>query len=250
MTQPTEPPCLSPVAMAREQVLLCLSPFFLAAACGNPVKARAAAEAMLDGFATQSTEEWQLAAQITAFGFAALESLRASADKDLPVNITLRLRGNANAMNRSATQCRKTLDALRKARTAPAAAAQVANPAGHNPTSQNPNPAETAKPQTIAGIDTALVEAAILQAREKVAEAAAFIRNPKGMRQGPGGVPYAQSQTFAAGTRKAAAQAKRAARDARRYAVAQKQAEAAERRATEAAQRAAAAQQQTVAGPA
>jgi hypothetical protein len=231
MTQPTEPPCLSPVAMAREQVLLCLSPFFLAAACGNPVKARAAAEAMLDGFATQSTEEWQLAAQITAFGFAALESLRASADKDLPVNITLRLRGNANAMNRSATQCRKTLDTLRKARTAPAAAAQAANPTSQNPASQNPNPAEAAKPQTIAGIDTALVEAAILQAREKVAEAAAFIRNPKGMRQGPGGVPYAQSQHIPTGKRQAAL-LKRAARDARRQAAAaQRQAETAARRA-------------------
>ncbi len=110
----------SPDAIAREQVVCHLAPFFLDAARGDSADAKAAAQAMLDGYDTQTTEQLQLAAQIIAFSFAALDSLRrAAAEPDLPVNIQLRLRGNANAMNRSAQQCRRALQLRRKAGATP-----------------------------------------------------------------------------------------------------------------------------------
>jgi hypothetical protein len=121
MTAPA--PTFSADLIARDQVICSLVPFFLAAALGNPSAARAAAEAMLAGYNTGTTEQLQLAAQIVAFSFAALDSLRRSAaEPDLPVNIQLRLRGNANAMNRAAQQCRRALELRRKAAASPQAA--------------------------------------------------------------------------------------------------------------------------------
>jgi hypothetical protein len=108
MTEPAD-------AVAREQVACSLAPFFLEAAHGNETEARAAAEAMVAGFNPQSTEELLLAAQVVVYGLAGLDSLRRSAAApDLPVNTHLRLRGNANAMQRAAQQCRKALDLRRK----------------------------------------------------------------------------------------------------------------------------------------
>jgi hypothetical protein len=120
---PPAPDAVSPDAIAREQVVSSLTPFFLDAARGNQDHARAAADAMLNGYGAQTTEDIQLAAQIIAFGFAALDSLcRSAAEPDLPVNIQLRLRGNANAMNRAAQQCRRALQLRRKAGATPQSA--------------------------------------------------------------------------------------------------------------------------------
>lgn len=114
----TETP--SPDTIAREQVMASLTPFFLDAASGNTAHARAAAEAMLEGYGARTTEQLQLAAQIIAFSFAALDSLRRSAaEPNLPIPIQLRLRGNANAMGRSAQQCRRALELRRKGAATP-----------------------------------------------------------------------------------------------------------------------------------
>ena len=101
--------------IARQQVFLSLTPFFLEAAAGDPDRARAAAEAAVAGFAPASMEQLLLVAQIIVYGFAGLDSMRRSAaEPGLPVSTHLRLRGNGNAMNRAVQQCRKALEALRR----------------------------------------------------------------------------------------------------------------------------------------
>ena len=51
-----------------------------------------------------------------------MDSLRRSAEApDLPMNVHLRLRGSANAMNRAAQQCRKALEQRRKSAATPPA---------------------------------------------------------------------------------------------------------------------------------
>jgi pyruvate/2-oxoglutarate dehydrogenase complex dihydrolipoamide acyltransferase (E2) component len=122
MTQPAD-------AVAREQVVCSLTPFFLEAAHGNDTDAHAAAEAMIAGFNPKSAEELMLAAQVVVYGLAGLDSLRRSAaEPDLPVSTHLRLRGNANAMQRAAHQCRRALDLRRKAGTTTNAAASSETP--------------------------------------------------------------------------------------------------------------------------
>src|ERR1700722_11940356 len=109
MTQPAE-------TIAREQIFLSLAPFFLEAAKGNAADARAAAEVMVNSFSPETTEQSLLAAQIVVYSLAGLDSLRRSAEApDLAPSVHLRLRGNANAMQRASQQCRKALDIRRKA---------------------------------------------------------------------------------------------------------------------------------------
>jgi len=116
MTQPAD-------AIARDQVARSLTPFFLDAAHGSETDARAAADAMITGFNPQSSEELILAAQVIVYGLAGLDSLRRSAaEPDLSVATHLRLRGNANAMQRAAQQCRRALELRRKAHATPDAA--------------------------------------------------------------------------------------------------------------------------------
>ncbi len=120
-------PTSTPQATVMEQILGSLTPFFLDGADGDPNAARAAARYMLDGYQTETTEELQIAAQIIACGFAALDGLRrATVDKGLTVTTQLRLRGSATAMNRAVQQGRHALDRHRKGHAAPPPA--VASP--------------------------------------------------------------------------------------------------------------------------
>ena len=107
-------------AIVREQVYLSLVPFFLEAAEGNVANARAAVEELINAFNPANAEDVLLVAQIVTYGMAGLESLRRSAEKpDLPVSMQLRLRGNANAMQRASQTCHKALDQRRKAAASP-----------------------------------------------------------------------------------------------------------------------------------
>jgi hypothetical protein len=123
---------------AREQIFLNLAPFFLEAAHGNHADARAAAraaaEAMVDSFGPESTEQTLLAAQIVVYSLAGLDSLRRSAEApDLAPSVHLRLRGNANAMQRASQQCRKALDMRRKTGATASADGAAANPTSATP---------------------------------------------------------------------------------------------------------------------
>ena len=116
-------------ATSREQIFLSVAPFFLEAAHGNQADARAAAQAMVDSFGPETTEQTLLAAQIVVYSLAGLDSLRRSAETpDLAPSVHLRLRGNANAMQRASQNCRKALDQRRKSADAPAHTGTNATP--------------------------------------------------------------------------------------------------------------------------
>lgn len=113
-----------------DTVIGLLVPLFLTTAGGNEDAAREAAESMLASYDVETEEEIRLAAEITNFGFGALEALSKSMDPNLPLNAVLRLRGSANALHRSGHQCQRALDKLRKERNRPKAeAATVEQPA-------------------------------------------------------------------------------------------------------------------------
>ncbi len=99
-----------------DTIIARLVPWFLTAAGGNLDLARQTAKALLASFDAETEEEVRLAAEIASYGFGALEALGKSVDPDLPLNMVLRLRGSANAMQRSKNQCQRSLDKLRKER--------------------------------------------------------------------------------------------------------------------------------------
>lgn len=101
----------------REQAILALAPFFLEGTHGDWVLAQSAAGTMLDGYSPVTPKEWQLSAQIIAFGFAALACLgSALAVKNLPIKELLDLQDAALALDRLAQKCTKDLEARRRER--------------------------------------------------------------------------------------------------------------------------------------
>jgi hypothetical protein len=97
-----------------EKIIAFLAPLFLAGAAGNLEASNHAAIAMLKTYAPTTDRELRFAALSIAFGFGALDALSRAADPDLTLNQVLRLRGTANALNRSAHQNETRLEKLRK----------------------------------------------------------------------------------------------------------------------------------------
>nr|WP_294513719.1 hypothetical protein [uncultured Rhodopila sp.] len=93
-----------------DTILALLASLFLGAAGDDAEAARRAAKAMLDSYGARTNRELRLAALAIAFSFGALDALSRAAGSDLAVNQVLRLRGNANALNRAAEQNEKRLD--------------------------------------------------------------------------------------------------------------------------------------------
>jgi hypothetical protein len=119
-----------------------LMPWLLLAAGGVPDVARQAVRDLLASYNVDTDEELRLAAEITSFGFSALEALSQSVDPDLSLNVVLRLRGSANAAQRSARQCQRALDKLRKDRRTAAPDAQTRAPMSKAPLMQAPQPGQ------------------------------------------------------------------------------------------------------------
>ena len=84
-------------------------PMFLGVAAGNIDLARMAALETMNAYRTRNHADLIAVAQIIAFGLAALGSLSLSMADDISINMALRLRGNANALNRSAEQNRRAI---------------------------------------------------------------------------------------------------------------------------------------------
>ena len=115
----TSTPLLLPVDPAVEVppgnlllklIVAVLAPMFLNVADGNAEHARMAALETINHDRVRSNGADLIAvAQIIAFGLAALSSLSQSMVEELAIGTALRLRGNANGLNRSADQIRKTL---------------------------------------------------------------------------------------------------------------------------------------------
>lgn len=101
-------------ATVVEKILAFLAPLFMVAGTTDIAAARDAAGAILGSYGARSDRELRFAALSIAFGFGALDALSRSADPALVLNQVIRLRGNANALNRAAQQNEVRLEKLRK----------------------------------------------------------------------------------------------------------------------------------------
>jgi hypothetical protein len=97
-----------PESPLLQVVLSFLTPLMLAGGIADPDLARRAAQ---QAIAAHQTGPLLTIAQTVAFALAALDSLRLSAPPDLSPTMKLRLRGNANALNRSASRTAASLAA-------------------------------------------------------------------------------------------------------------------------------------------
>ncbi len=95
-------------------IIALLAPIFLGVTAGDVALARLAARETVNAYRAQNQAALIAVAQIIAFGLAALGSLSLSMADDLSLSMTLRLRGNANALNRAAEQNRKALTGARR----------------------------------------------------------------------------------------------------------------------------------------
>ena len=88
-------------------VVTLLAPMFLGVCAGDVALARAAAFETITDYRAQNRASLLAVAQIIACGLAALGSLSLSMEDDISRSMTLRLRGNAVALNRAAEQNRR-----------------------------------------------------------------------------------------------------------------------------------------------
>jgi hypothetical protein len=95
-----------------EKLIRFLAPLFLDVVA-DLAAARAAATATLLDYNTTTDQQLRLAALAIAFSFGALDALSRAVEPDLLVNQVIRLRGNANALNRAALQNETRLAKLR-----------------------------------------------------------------------------------------------------------------------------------------
>jgi hypothetical protein len=96
MTHPTAPNPL------MEFVLGLLAPFLMNGSITDPGLARAAAEQAIAACRTDGQQNLVSITQILGFALASLDNLRLSMPADVSLSMKLKLRGNANALHRSA----------------------------------------------------------------------------------------------------------------------------------------------------
>ena len=114
--------------------LLAVLASVMAAGLGDAGLARRAAVQAIEAFQPRGTHELIATGQILSFALAALDTLRLSAPPDLSLSMKLRLRGNANGLNRAARDNTRILDNIRQTSTNPADQAAV----GQAPASSEP----------------------------------------------------------------------------------------------------------------
>ena len=101
-------------AAVFERILAFLTPLFRDNDVNDISPAREAAGAALSSYGARTNRELRLAALCIAFGFGALDALSRAAAPELALNQVMRLRGNANALNRAAQQNENRLEKLQK----------------------------------------------------------------------------------------------------------------------------------------
>jgi hypothetical protein len=142
-----------------------LAPMFLGVSAGDIGLARMAAVETVTAYRAHNNADLIAIAQIIAFGLAALGSLSQSLDDDISLSMALRLRGNANACNRSAEQNRRAFTKSHASDPAP----------HHAPMAPEPEPPATF-PDASPDPDRLLSPAA---EQELAAEALARLQTPE-----------------------------------------------------------------------
>jgi hypothetical protein len=110
MIQTTESPPHHPTNALMSLVVTLLLPTFLGVTAGDIALARMAAIETINDYRARNSADLIAIAQIIACGLAALGSLSLSMDDEISLSMTLRLRGSAVALNRSAEQNRRVLN--------------------------------------------------------------------------------------------------------------------------------------------
>jgi hypothetical protein len=111
MTQTTESPQPHHTTNALMSLIVTLLlPTFLGVTAGDIALARMATIETINDYRARNNADLIAIAQIIACGLAALGSLSLSMDDDISLSMTLRLRGSAVALNRSAEQNRRVLN--------------------------------------------------------------------------------------------------------------------------------------------
>jgi hypothetical protein len=93
-----------------DAVIALLAPMFLWSTGGDVACARLAAMEALAAYRATGSRSLITATKIIAFELAALCSLSQSMSEEISLSMTLRLRGNANSMDRAAERNRRTLE--------------------------------------------------------------------------------------------------------------------------------------------
>ena len=151
---------LTPTDVLINLISSFLTPMFLMASNGDLRLAEMAALQTIDAYRVQHKADIMTVAQIVAFGLATLGSLGLSMNDDLSLSMILRLRGNANACNRSAGQLRR---ALRESHEGPPAREFPSHDAAQPPpapTQPQPRPSMTPDQQRRAAWAAAFTEVA------------------------------------------------------------------------------------------
>jgi hypothetical protein len=167
----TETTNLRPTDILLTLLAALLAPMFLTTTNGDVTVARLAAIETINDYRAQNRASLLAVAQIVAFGLCALGCLSLSMADDLSLSMTLRLRSNANSLNRSAEQNRRALNTASRP--------------------ENPAQVPAAPPETMTQEDHRLEAeaiAAIATARQTVTEAEARIR--------PQQTPVVQTPSF------------------------------------------------------
>lgn len=95
-------------------ILNLLTPLLLAGANNDPALARLAAQQAIEAYQAASRAQLVSIAQVVAFAVASLDTLRLSADATLSPSMTVKQRGNANALSRSSQRAADTLARQRR----------------------------------------------------------------------------------------------------------------------------------------
>jgi hypothetical protein len=112
MTEPTPSPLM-------EFILTLLTPFLMTGGITDIHLARLAANEAIAAYTGETPTQLITIGQILAFALTALDNLRLSLPPDLSLSMKLKLRGNANALNRSARDQTQRLDRAKIAAAPP-----------------------------------------------------------------------------------------------------------------------------------
>jgi hypothetical protein len=140
MTDPADHPLLD--------FLLAVLTAVMAPALNNVALARRAAQQAIEAYQPQGTYELIATGQILAFAMTALEALRLAAPQDVSPSMQLKLRGNANGLNRAARDTTRILDKIRETAAAQASIAAWQEPEPPAPQTQKADAPTTTPPPT------------------------------------------------------------------------------------------------------
>jgi hypothetical protein len=98
-----------PLDILTNLIVAFLTPMFLATTGGDLNQARTAAIETVNAYTARHPADLLLIGQSIALGLAVLSSISLSMAENIPINLILRLRGNAASLHRAADKCRSAL---------------------------------------------------------------------------------------------------------------------------------------------